>query len=133
MTELEGERAKRQIGFRLSVAKGVSAKADPAKMTEALRYFIKDAIARSPKGKDVQVEVVRQGDSVFYRLVREGEPISAEALSALETGSAAMTHERNLGLALAICRTVVELHGGTVVRENSLAGKVSLALKLPAA
>jgi two-component system, sensor histidine kinase and response regulator len=133
LKDLEAERAARQVSFKGKLTKGVGAKGDPDKLREALKFFLKDAMARSPKGKEVQLEVSRQGDWVYYRLTREGEPVSAEALTALETGSQPLHHEKNLGLALAICRIVIELHGGAVIREESPAGKATLALKLPAA
>ncbi len=132
LKELEKERAARQVGVKGTVTKGVSLQADPARLREALKYFLKDAIIRSPKGKEIQLEVAKDGAWILYRVTREGEPVSDEALSALETGSEQMRHEKNLGLALAICRGVVELHGGSVVREDAPAGKARLALKLPA-
>lgn len=130
---LEPERAARQIGMRLSIPKGVKARADRDKLHEALRFLLKDSIARSPKGKAVTIEAVSQGDWVIYRVTREGEPISEAALSPLEAGAEPMYHEKNLGLALSICRAVVELHGGSVFREDAPAARACLALKLPAA
>ncbi len=133
LKELEAERTARQVSFKGTVGRGLTVNADAQKLQDGLKYFLKDAIARSPKGKEIQLEVVKQGEWVMFRLTREGDPISPEAMDALETGSEPMRHEKNLGLALAICRTVVELHGGTVVREDAPAGKARLALKLPAA
>ena len=130
LKELESERTVRQVGFRGTFGKGISTQADAAKLQEGIRYFLKDAIARSPKGKEIQLDVVRQEEWIYFRLTREGEPVSAEALGALETGSEPLLHQKNLGLALAICRAVVDLHGGTVLREEAAQGKATMVLKL---
>ena len=61
---------------------------------------------------------------------RDGEPMSEEALNAFETGQSQMHHQRNLGMGLAFCRTIIERHGGTM-RTEAKGSKTALILEFP--
>lgn len=110
---------------------GVVANCDAEKMKLALRKLLEDAIARSPNEESVMVSMLRANGEVHYSVQRKGEAVSEEAFKPLETAAAQMHHQKNLGLGLAICKLIVESHGGDLNLRSSAEEGTLVSLVIP--
>lgn len=87
---------------------------DIAKVELALRRLFEDASARATKGSPLKVEALAKGKSLSVTLTRDGEPLSPDAFKPLETAASELHHHKNLGLALATCKWVMDAHRGEI-------------------
>jgi two-component system phosphate regulon sensor histidine kinase PhoR len=134
-------------GQRIDVAVGPGAetlRVDPAKLHDALRNLVANAITYSPERTTVRIESARaQGSGgiaggVELSVSDEGPGIPEEDLPRVFERFYRVDKSRardpgGTGLGLAIVKHLVELHGGSVRAENRLAGGTRVAITLPAA
>jgi PAS domain S-box-containing protein len=99
--------------------KGAMITGDPNRLQQVLWNLLSNAIKFTPKGGRVQVFLRRINSHVEISVVDSGQGIAADFLphlftrfSQAETSSA--RHYGGLGLGLALVRSLVELHGGSV-------------------
>jgi len=109
---------------------------DGPKLQQVVVNLLANAINHSPAGGEVVLELGRVGDVTTLRVRDEGAGITPELHHSL---FAAFAHDdarrqgavdRSIGLGLAICRRIVEAHGGSIVVESAAGGAV-FALHLP--
>lgn len=129
-SELKLKTAQQNIQMKLETSSSLSASVDFEKVKSALRQLALDSLKRSPAGSQIEWALSRQGSRVLIEVRRDGEPMSEEALNAFETGQSHMHHQRNLGMGLAFCRTIIERHGGTM-RTEAKGSKTALILEFP--
>jgi len=87
---------------------------DIAKVELAFRRLIEDAHARATPGSPLKIEALAKGKSLSVTLTRDGEPLSSDAFKPLETAASELHHHKNLGLALATCKWVMDAHRGEI-------------------
>ena len=80
----------------------------------------------------IVIEATEQGDEIVVRIEDNGPGLSAEALERLFE-PLFTTKATGLGLGLAICKTIVDAHGGRIWAETGKAGGAALHVALPAA
>ena len=101
-----------------------SVRADPAKLHDALRNLVANAISYSPEGSTIRIETTpATGGRVDIVVSDEGPGIPDEDLSRVFERFYRVDKSRardpgGTGLGLAIVKHLVELHGGTVRVEN---------------
>jgi signal transduction histidine kinase len=115
------------------------ARFDPPRVEQVLANLIGNAIRYAPSGSAIEVHA---------RAVRSGErPLVAVSVADAGPGVPARDRQRifepyvqvearragGLGLGLAICKRIVEAHGGTIRVEESRAGGACFTFELPAA
>jgi two-component system phosphate regulon sensor histidine kinase PhoR len=98
-------------------------RADPAKLHDALRNLVANAITYAPEQSTIRIEAVRDGDRVAISVADEGPGIPEEDLSRVFERFYRVDKSRardpgGTGLGLAIVKHLVELHGGTIRAEN---------------
>ena len=111
-----------------------------ARLERVVENLLANAISFSPDGGTITVAAVRQGALVVLRIEDEGPGVPPNAREAVFARFHSMRPEneafgRHSGLGLAIARTIVEAHGGTIVaeaREDGLGG-ARFVICLPAA
>jgi signal transduction histidine kinase len=119
------EMARRVIeekGHRVEVeiaSVGVDVDGDPVRLAQIASNLIANAAKYTTPGGSISVKVEREGDQVVLRVRDNGIGLTPEmqtrVFDAFVQDSAALNEARGgLGLGLAIVRTLVELHGGTV-------------------
>ncbi|MBI4405387.1 MAG: hybrid sensor histidine kinase/response regulator [Deltaproteobacteria bacterium] len=121
----------KNIAFKVVDSAQAKLSCDPEKMRLGFRKLIENALMLSPKNREVRLSISRQNGNVVCSLWRAGETLSEHALAALEPPGNELRHQKGLGLGLAICKLIVEGHGGEMkVTSDSAAGTL-ITLFLP--
>jgi two-component system OmpR family sensor kinase len=103
--------------------------ADPSRLEQVLDNLLSNAIRYSPAGGTVTLDVQDSGTKTVIRVIDEGPGIPADQQQAVFERFFRVDPSRHhstggAGLGLAICRAIVEGHGGTISIEPSAIGTV---------
>jgi signal transduction histidine kinase len=126
-------------GHRIEVTIGPGAdniRADPAKIHDALRNLVANAITYSPERSTVGIDVTADGGRTTIAVSDEGPGIPEEDLTRVFERFYRVDKSRardpgGTGLGLAIVKHLVELHGGRVRVENRPEGGARFMITLP--
>jgi two-component system phosphate regulon sensor histidine kinase PhoR len=118
-------------------AEAETIRGDHAKLHDALRNLVANALTYSPEGTTVRIEAVRLDGRVALSVSDEGPGIPEEDLSRVFERFYRVDKSRardpgGTGLGLAIVKHLVGLHGGEVLAENRPQGGARFTLVLPA-
>ncbi len=132
----------RQQGFRLSCQTPERplppVRLDPAAFAQALANLLDNAVKYSGEGREIGVEVRREGDRALVAVRDRGIGIPPEEQAKIferfhRAGSALVHEVRGSGLGLAIVRHVMEAHGGRVTVASRPGRGSTFTLELPLA
>lgn len=126
-------------GVRLTVdapPEPVRAAVDPAKVRQVLVNLVANAARHSPPGGAVRLAAAWDGPDLVLSVTDEGGGISVEQQRLLFQPFAAVaqqrdTSERHAGLGLAIARTIIEAHGGTIGIDSRPGAGCVVRIRLP--
>ncbi|NPD70036.1 PAS domain S-box protein (plasmid) [Lichenicola cladoniae] len=106
---------------------------DPVQLQQVIVNLILNAIQamEATPCRRLSLNTVLQGDHVSLTVIDTGLGIRTENLGKL-FGSFFTTKTDGMGIGLAICRTIVEAHGGTIVAVNCAPRGASFTVRLPA-
>jgi signal transduction histidine kinase len=108
---------------------------DPSRLTQVLSNLISNAIKYSPDGGAVEVTGEERDGVVHIQVRDEGFGIPDEVRDRIFTkffrGSAAEHGIAGSGLGLALARTVVEAHGGSISFESAGGDGTTFSVLLP--
>lgn len=113
-------------GLRVQVTgPDVTAWVDPDRMTQALVNLLSNAVKYTPEGGSVSVELAREKDRAFLRVKDTGVGIAPKDLPLIFERFYRADPSRNRdtggsGIGLAIVKTIVQAHGGTVTAYSAL-------------
>lgn len=117
-----------------------SVAADPSRLHQVLWNVLKNAIKFTPEKTVIRILTRKLADGhCEVRIQDQGIGIPAEVLprifDAFEQGEASITRQfGGLGLGLAICKAIMELHHGTIRAESEGPGQgATFIMELPAA
>lgn len=108
--------------------------ADPSGVRQVLENLVSNAVAHSPDGADVEVHVAldgTSGDRARVEVRDRGPGIPEAELPLVFERYRKSGESKGLGLGLAICREVVELHGGQIWAQQREGGGTSFVFTLP--
>ena len=106
--------------------------ADGTRIVQVLYNLLSSAARYSERGGEVRLTVRRRGEHMSFVVEDEGAPITGEARAALhDRDGGSNGRDRGAGLALAIVRAFVNLHGGTVHVENRTPRGTRATVTLP--
>jgi len=108
--------------------------ADERRLRQILFNLLSNAVGFSPAGATVTLAAERRSDAVVFTVVDRGPGIPPEAKDKMfdwfETDSMGSQH-RGPGLGLALVRSFVELHGGTVTIDSALGQGTTVTCTFP--
>ena len=129
---------QRRHELHVDVAPGLLVAADEKRIVQVISNLINNAAHYTPPGGHIAISGERDGRSVVLRVRDDGAGIAPNLLphvfERFQQGlSIDDRSERGLGVGLAIVRSVVELHGGTVTAASEGSGNGSeFTVRLPA-
>lgn len=110
--------------------------ADPDMVLQVLTNLLSNAIKFSPPGSEVVIEVADPRNALIFRVVDQGRGIPETQLEAIferfrqvEESDAGRQH--GIGLGLAICRGIVQQHGGTITATRNLERGSTFTVTIP--
>lgn len=126
------------IHFEVRVDPDASVMGDPGRLQQIVWNLLSNAVKFTPKGGRVRLALSRADAFVELEVSDEGQGITAGFLPQVfqrfhqQDGSTTRS-QGGLGLGLAICRQLVELHGGTIEAESEGMGRgATFRVRLPA-
>jgi signal transduction histidine kinase len=134
----EAELEAGKLTMKLETGNGAQiVEADADRLQQVFSNLLRNAIKFTPPGGHVHVHTYCNGYSCAVEVCDSGAGIDAEflprAFSAFEQGDKSPSRKPGLGLGLAICKTIVELHGGAISAHSEGKGKgATFKVTLPA-
>lgn len=130
-------RAKRVTVNTAFTADAYQVFADPARIQQVFWNLVKNAIKFTNPGGAIAVSTWNEADAFMLACVDDGIGITGDVLPLIfepfQQGSEEITrHYGGLGLGLALCRSLIEAHGGSMKAHSDGAGKgATFTLRLP--
>jgi signal transduction histidine kinase len=135
--ELEAARLGIRLRWRSPVGDSLHVTADPKKIAQVLSNLLSNALKFTPEGGVIDAHAQRDGKFIRFAVIDTGPGISADDLPHLfERFYQARDNpqkKHGLGLGLAICKGLVEAHGGRIWVESLLGAGSGFNFTLPAA
>ena len=112
-------------------------KGNPQRVQQIFSNLLSNALKFSPKGSRIEIRLERAGNEARVSVADQGEGIAAEVLPHVferfrQADSSTRRRHGGLGLGLAIVRSLVELHGGSVTAASPGRGRgATFSVTLP--
>jgi signal transduction histidine kinase len=112
---------------------------DPVRLAQVFSNLLNNAAKYTDPGGAIALDCVREGDDAVVTVRDNGQGISSEMLPSVfdlftQTDSSLGGAQSGLGIGLALVKTIVELHGGTVEAKSDGPGRGSVFIvRLPSA
>lgn len=101
---------------------------------DVLLNLIDNAVKFTPQGSPIDIHVMVENDNVIVSVEDRGPGIVSGEINLLFEKfyrGRMLTTARGLGLGLAICRSIIEAHGGNIWLKNRKQGGVAFRFSLP--
>jgi len=122
LQKMEEPLRAKKIEVKTAMAKGLSLYADSARIEQAVKNILLNAVSHTENGKSILVDVKRSGDRLTAAICNEGEGVSGEEVRYLFEGFRKRPDSyfeiKEHGLGLAISKGIIKLHGGDIWTEN---------------
>jgi len=132
---LDFERRQSRTAINLDLAPDVpSVWVDPLEIKQVMVNLIKNAFEAmsdlSPEARVIDISTGRRGDMVEVEVSDRGPGVSKTKLT--QIFNPFFTTKRNgMGLGLAVCRSIVESHGGRLIVSRNVHGGAAFSFTLP--
>jgi PAS domain S-box-containing protein len=129
---LEGCALPKSVKLNLELSDGIFTIGDPAKLTRVFQNIVVNAIEAMPEGGTLSVLSKAEADRAIVELVDTGVGMDEKTRQQL-FNPFFTTKAKGLGLGLAICRRLVEAHGGEIEVESEVGKGTKVTVALPRA
>jgi signal transduction histidine kinase len=118
------------------VTDGLEGSGDPERIHEVLTNLLTNAVRHSPAGGEVRVRGAAMPGGVRIDVTDHGAGVPADDIERIfdrfyRVDAARRPQAGGAGLGLAIARSIVELHGGSIRAESQLPGGCRIIFELP--
>ena len=103
---------------------------DPTLMKRVLINLIKNAIEAMPQGGEIQINATVKGDNAVIKIRDTGVGIPEERINEVFRPFFT-TKSRGLGLGLAICKKLIEIHGGKISVKSEVGRGSEFKIEIP--
>jgi signal transduction histidine kinase len=129
---------QKQIEVRCEGEPSAPATVDREKIAQVITNLLTNAVKFSPAGSRVEMSVARDESSVRVSVRDQGRGIAPHEMALLfvpfsRTSTRPTAGETSTGLGLAICRKIVEGHGGRIWAESELGTGSVFSFEVPRA
>jgi len=101
-------------------------------MEQVLSNLMENALRHTPAGTPIDVTAKRQKSGVLMEIADRGPGIPEDEKEAIFSKFTRSTHTRmGAGIGLAICRAIIEAHGGHIWAENRPGGGAVFKFVIP--
>jgi signal transduction histidine kinase len=112
--------------------------ADPGRMAQVMENLVNNALCYTPQGGEISLSVEADGNTVKLRVRDNGAGIAPEDLPFVfdrfyRADESLQRSGTESGLGLAIAKSIVEAHGGSISVESVLGQGTTFTVTLPAA
>jgi K+-sensing histidine kinase KdpD len=136
--ELVGERIRslgpllRDVAVRTDLAADLPlVDADYGQLEQVMTNLLANAARYAPRGSDVWIAAARDGDDVRIEVSDQGRGIAPEDAEQVFEPFVRGSGSRGSGVGLAICRSIVEAHGGTIGVRRTFGGGATFSFTIP--
>ncbi|MEQ8472116.1 MAG: tetratricopeptide repeat-containing sensor histidine kinase [Marinoscillum sp.] len=124
----------KQIALQNVISPEDTIKSDPQMVSIVVRNLIQNAIKFTPRGGKVNVELVRNGQASYLKVVDNGVGMSSEKLESLfdittNRTSNGTEDEKGSGLGLILCKELIEKVGGKIEVKSEVGEGTEFFLK----
>jgi signal transduction histidine kinase len=129
---------ERHLTLNAPTAQDLAVVGDPDEVEGVILNLISNAIRHTQAKGAITVDVGRRGSSAAIVVTDDGDGIDPEALPTIfdrfaRTDAARRRDTGGAGLGLAICRAIVERHGGSIEATSTLGAGSTFTVLLPLA
>ena len=134
--EFDAVAFERGCVLRSEIEPNIHVNADRSWMSRAVRILIDNATKYAEEGSTVDVKLKRDGKRVVYTVHNQGNPIDKEDLDHIfdrfyrSDRARSRSDAGGFGLGLAIAKSIVEAHGGTISATSSEAKGTTFTIVL---
>ncbi len=110
--------------------------ADKSRLAQVLDNFVSNAVKFSPPGEHVTIRTQKINDGILVEVLDSGPGLTGEDTKKLFVKYAKLSNqptgsEKSSGVGLAICKRIVDLHGGRIGGRNNPNGGTTFWFELP--
>jgi signal transduction histidine kinase len=136
--------ADRGLTFHTSITpEALAISADRTRVYQVMMNLLDNALKYTPRGNEISIFLEREGNAAAFGVSDSGKGISADELEKIflrfYRSEEARSHQgqeyvaRSLGLGLALVKSIVEAHGGTIKVESALGNGSRFIVTMPLA
>lgn len=103
---------------------------DVNKMERVFINLVQNAIEAMPNGGTIDIRSCQTGENVVFSFADTGTGMSADVRARIFT-PLFTTKAKGMGLGLAICKSIIEAHGGQITVESTLNKGTTFTVSLP--
>ncbi len=125
------------IGLEVEIPPSLpKARLDPRRLEQVLNNLLSNAFKFSHVSTTVHLRLWCQEHDLLIAVTDEGQGIAPEEIKTLfnsfqRTSTRPTADERSTGLGLAICKRIVELHGGDITVQSEVGHGTTFTIRLP--
>jgi two-component system sensor histidine kinase BaeS len=105
---------------------------DRVRIGEVLSNLVSNALRHTPPGGTITLRAERRGGNVAFAVADTGEGIAEDELPHVFDRFARSAASRGAGLGLAIAKSLVEAHGGSIRADSRPGSGTTITFELPA-
>ena len=107
---------------------------DPVLIEQVLSNLIENALAHAPTQTPIEINAVARTNSILIRVMDRGPglpPHDTQRIFEKFFRGQSSSHHIGLGLGLAICKAIIQLHQGTITARNRDGGGAEFQITIP--